>query len=610
MSHDSSLFSNLSNHGDAMVPDCNSSTILMPVPNPKRSIPANFFNLQLDDPFPPYSYAPKDAGTPEVVPLSTSNQSYVEQEFSTSQQSKYNGDAFSGSKIAGDCGISDPFEKFYSESFNESSGLGLLSNNVKDTSPLVPSTHLFRTNSSRLLGPISRPGSTTTSQSQVPPFTFDIIPMINSTAVIKGEEVDDESGLIGLSTQEFLTNSASCGSLFVNRGSPELTCISDGHNAAMQNFSSNFNGSRNIFDNVNSNNKFDDSILSKFGTGRPYSNRVEDSILCDSIIDDNRFSNNDSNGSAISLNSLLRSFSGAASAPPLQQHRHHHSHQQQHYSDILNSADIFDFNNNSLNDHTYSSVAGGASSSVHPSLSYLSQKQQQQQQQSTAQWQDNINRIGVCTVPSSSVHSVNRLSTINDVDDFLFTRSSNEYENQKHRHSASFSSSSILNMNTNGNYAAISGIVRPATAGIDTTSASMEQQHALYKYNHQQQLQQQHPQHHSASSLSQLHQHHHHQRLHSYHPCSDASHTNTSNIFFQQQSTLTAPLSPLHQLHMHHYQQQQQFVIEPGSVEDTVSRSCKEILSGAADHSLKAVELANTLRARGKQHDLRLFISC
>jgi hypothetical protein len=38
---------------------------------------------------------------------------------------------------------------------------------------------------------------------------------------------------------------------------------------------------------------------------------------------------------------------------------------------------------------------------------------------------------------------------------------------------------------------------------------------------------------------------------------------------------------------------------DPESVEGTVLRSCRDILAGAAEHSLKAVELANTLRARG-----------
>lgn len=40
--------------------------------------------------------------------------------------------------------------------------------------------------------------------------------------------------------------------------------------------------------------------------------------------------------------------------------------------------------------------------------------------------------------------------------------------------------------------------------------------------------------------------------------------------------------------------------MDDSSVEGAVLRSCREILAGAADHSLKAVELANTLRARGK----------
>jgi hypothetical protein len=38
---------------------------------------------------------------------------------------------------------------------------------------------------------------------------------------------------------------------------------------------------------------------------------------------------------------------------------------------------------------------------------------------------------------------------------------------------------------------------------------------------------------------------------------------------------------------------------DPESVEGVVLRSCRDILAGAAEHSLKAVELANTLRARG-----------
>jgi len=38
--------------------------------------------------------------------------------------------------------------------------------------------------------------------------------------------------------------------------------------------------------------------------------------------------------------------------------------------------------------------------------------------------------------------------------------------------------------------------------------------------------------------------------------------------------------------------------IQVGSMEEVVLRTCQEILSGASEHSLKAVELANTLRAR------------
>lgn len=41
-------------------------------------------------------------------------------------------------------------------------------------------------------------------------------------------------------------------------------------------------------------------------------------------------------------------------------------------------------------------------------------------------------------------------------------------------------------------------------------------------------------------------------------------------------------------------------LLEAESVEGLVLRSCRDILSGAAEHSLKAVELANTLRARGE----------
>lgn len=41
-------------------------------------------------------------------------------------------------------------------------------------------------------------------------------------------------------------------------------------------------------------------------------------------------------------------------------------------------------------------------------------------------------------------------------------------------------------------------------------------------------------------------------------------------------------------------------LIQAGSMEEVVLRTCQEILSGASEHSLKAVELANTLRARGK----------
>lgn len=63
------------------------------------------------------------------------------------------------------------------------------------------------------------------------------------------------------------------------------------------------------------------------------------------------------------------------------------------------------------------------------------------------------------------------------------------------------------------------------------------------------------------------------------------------------QQRFSAP-SPTQQL-----QQQRlrvEMVAEGESVEGLVLRSCRDILAGAADHSLKAVELANTLRARGE----------
>jgi len=46
--------------------------------------------------------------------------------------------------------------------------------------------------------------------------------------------------------------------------------------------------------------------------------------------------------------------------------------------------------------------------------------------------------------------------------------------------------------------------------------------------------------------------------------------------------------------------------MDDSSVEGAVLRSCREILAGAADHSLKAVELANTLRARGMSYSIVL----
>lgn len=50
--------------------------------------------------------------------------------------------------------------------------------------------------------------------------------------------------------------------------------------------------------------------------------------------------------------------------------------------------------------------------------------------------------------------------------------------------------------------------------------------------------------------------------------------------------------------------------MDDSSVEGAVLRSCREILAGAADHSLKAVELANTLRARGSLSFHFFYLSC
>lgn len=44
------------------------------------------------------------------------------------------------------------------------------------------------------------------------------------------------------------------------------------------------------------------------------------------------------------------------------------------------------------------------------------------------------------------------------------------------------------------------------------------------------------------------------------------------------------------------------------TVETLVLRSCRDILAGAAEHSLKAVELANTLRARGKKFQFKYLL--
>lgn len=86
----------------------------------------------------------------------------------------------------------------------------------------------------------------------------------------------------------------------------------------------------------------------------------------------------------------------------------------------------------------------------------------------------------------------------------------------------------------------------------------------------------------------------------------------------QRPASTPLPMSIPHN-HMHHMQQQQQQQqqsilehshrphgppllnlcgLEDASVEDIVAKSCRDILIEAASHSLKAVELANTLRAR------------
>ena len=83
----------------------------------------------------------------------------------------------------------------------------------------------------------------------------------------------------------------------------------------------------------------------------------------------------------------------------------------------------------------------------------------------------------------------------------------------------------------------------------------------------------------------------------------------------QRPASTPLPMSMPHN-HVHHMQQQQQQPslehshkphgppllnlcgLEDASVEDIVAKSCRDILIEAASHSLKAVELANTLRAR------------
>ena len=79
----------------------------------------------------------------------------------------------------------------------------------------------------------------------------------------------------------------------------------------------------------------------------------------------------------------------------------------------------------------------------------------------------------------------------------------------------------------------------------------------------------------------------------------------------QQQGIFSPSLSSLQtQSHHHHQLQQQQqhkssssalnlCGLEDSSVEDIVAKTCRDILVDASQHSLKAVELANTLRARG-----------
>ena len=70
---------------------------------------------------------------------------------------------------------------------------------------------------------------------------------------------------------------------------------------------------------------------------------------------------------------------------------------------------------------------------------------------------------------------------------------------------------------------------------------------------------------------------------------SNISQTTRDHSSYHSQSVLPSQRTQITEQHMHGHKL---------SVEDIVTNSCREILTDAADHALKAVELANTLRAR------------
>jgi hypothetical protein len=204
-----------------------------------------------------------------------------------------------------------------------------------------------------------------------------------------------------------------------------------------------------------------------------------------------------------------------------------------------------------------SSLYGGGASSAPPLLRYTQTQHQyehqQQRQQHTADINESISITGAAAGFST------QLSPIAAAYAYPYSNSH---------------SNSAISGSHNGSGSGSSGTGGPMKHSSSAHSLhSSHSNHSSPNPNHGQQLQ-----HSSYPHQHQQHQnHHHHQHQQQY-----------------QQARTAMSSSPGVACQAH-----QGSGGGGSSVEEAVLLSCREILLGAADHSLKAVELANTLRARG-----------